>query len=204
MASRYTWILDPGHGGLGPGGEYLTPGKRSPQVPPGIYEGDFNRRVCQEIVALCQDFDVTVTNPGPVNCGLRERAEYINQLQKVRKNCVLLSIHANAAKGNGWSSAHGATIFHHPKNKGGKALAEWVLNSFDQHVRVDTLRGIKPARFAILSKTRSIPGVLIECGFMTNRLDATHLASPEGQFEIAFAVTEMVKSFEDRETGINL
>ena len=149
-------------------------------------------------------FVVDITNPGPVNCGLRERAEYINGLQKVRKNCVLISVHANAAGKKGWSSAHGATIFHHPRNKGGRALAEWVLDSIDQHVRVDTTRGIKTARFAILSKTRSLPGILIECGFMTNELEAKHLASPEGQFEVAFAIAQVIKLFEDVETGVDL
>jgi len=194
--SRYTWILDPGHGGVGPGGEYLTPGKRSPEVPPGIYEGEFNRQICSLVESLCLDYDTTTTNPGPVNCGLKERTDYINGLQKVRGNCILLSIHANASGRGGWSTVYGSTVFYHPKNKKGKPLAEWVLEAIDQHTPMNITRGVKPSRFTILSKTRSMPGVLVECGFMTNKSEARFLASSDGQSQIANAIFETIKTVE--------
>ena len=52
--SRYTWLLDPGHGGF-IDGVYQTAGKRSPEFPDGsrLYEGEFNRDVVSRIMDLC-------------------------------------------------------------------------------------------------------------------------------------------------------
>lgn len=195
-ASKYTWILDPGHGGLGPGGEYLTPGKRSPEVPPGIFEGAFNREICKRVVKLVPGVTTTITNPGPVDAGLGRRAKYVNALQAVRGNCVLLSIHANAMGRTRWHRAHGATVFFHPRNPKGKALAKWALDEIGHHTEVDITRGVKSARFTILSKTRAIPGALVECGFMTHPAEAQYLASADGQFEIAFAISQLIANCE--------
>jgi len=51
--SRYTWLLDPGHGGI-IDGVYQTAGKRSPRFPDGsiLYEGEFNRDVVKRIMQL--------------------------------------------------------------------------------------------------------------------------------------------------------
>lgn len=193
--SRYTWILDPGHGGLGPGWEYLTPGKRSPEVPPGIHEGEFNRDICRMIVDMLPDaITTTVTNPGPVNAGLIARLQYIRALQKVRGNCVLLSVHANAARGKGWSGANGAVVFHHPKNKSGKVLADQMIEALDENTSLSVDRGIKTARFAML--TSGVPSILVECGFMTNPIEAEYLASSGGRQCIADSFYDLIQYFE--------
>ena len=57
--SKYTWLLDPGHGGI-IDGVYQTAGKRSPKFPDGsvLYEGEFNRDVVGRIIKLCQDNNI--------------------------------------------------------------------------------------------------------------------------------------------------
>lgn len=195
---QYTWILDPGHGGLGPGGEYLTPGKRSPEVPPGIFEGEFNRDIARRVVELCDGLDMTITNPGPVNAGLLARVNYARGLQKVRKNCVFISIHANAA-GNGkrWrNDAQGVVVFHHKWDAKGKVLAKWMIESFQVHTGIDVTRGIKTAMFSVLTGTRMMPSILIECDFMTHEERAKFLASPEGREKIAYAIARIIHQME--------
>ena len=51
--SKYTWILDNGHGGV-IDGVYQTKGKRSPKFENGdvLYEGVFNRRVVKKLSEL--------------------------------------------------------------------------------------------------------------------------------------------------------
>jgi len=51
--SRYTWLLDPGHGGF-IDGVYQTAGKRSPMFPDGsqVFEGEFNRDIVRRIIDL--------------------------------------------------------------------------------------------------------------------------------------------------------
>jgi N-acetylmuramoyl-L-alanine amidase len=199
MNSKYTWILDPGHGGLGPRGEYLTPGKRSPSVPPGIYEGEFNRDICRRVAELCDNYVTTITNPGPANMGLRARTKYARALHRERGNCIFMSIHANAAKGNGWVPTNGAVVFHHPRDIQGKALAEWLLDAVDAYTLLNTTRGVKTARFSVLSGTRAMPSVLIECGFMTDKIDAIYLATESGRDDVARAIYETISTYEKGE-----
>jgi len=146
---------------------------------------------------MCPDVMVTVTNPGPVNAGLRARVKYARALQKARGNCVFISIHANAASNSPrWTSANGVVVFHHPRDKQGRGMAEWVLEAFDAHTLVSTDRGIKTSRFTVLSGTQSMPSILVECGFMTNRMEALYLGSDCGQFEIANALTQVIANYE--------
>jgi N-acetylmuramoyl-L-alanine amidase len=73
------WILDPGHGGMA-FGHYMTPGKRSPQVPPGIYEGEFNRAIANS-VHDGNYLETIVTNPGPINISLKKRVSFVNSIK---------------------------------------------------------------------------------------------------------------------------
>lgn len=197
MTSRYTWILDPGHGGVDQNGVYLTAGKRSPRVPPGIYEGQFNREIAQRVIECCPGTTIAVTTPGPENLGLWERSAFARKLQAQSGNCILISIHANAAgDGATWNSARGATVFHHPDNAAGQRLATRILSSFGKFTALDVKRGIRQARFSVLAGTRAIPGVLVESGFMTHLEEAKYLASDAGKAAIALALATVIKDYE--------
>jgi N-acetylmuramoyl-L-alanine amidase len=195
--SRYTWILDPGHGGVDANGVYLTAGKRSPAVPPGIYEGQFNREVAQLVIDRCPGVSIAVTAPGPENLGLWDRSAFVRKLQAASGNCILISIHVNAAgDGSTWTSARGATVFHHPANAAGGRLAARVLRSIGTHTALDVKRGVRQARFSVLAGTLAIPGVLVESGFMTNLEEACYLASDAGKAAIALALATVIKDYE--------
>ena len=52
--SKYTWLLDAGHGGM-IDGEYQTAGKRSPEFEFGQYfEGVGNREIVKKMMAQCK------------------------------------------------------------------------------------------------------------------------------------------------------
>jgi len=197
MASRFTWVFDPGHGGISPGGLYLTPGKRSPEVPPGIYEGEFNRDMARRLQAHCEGagIDSTIISPGPINVRNLDRANFSNQLHRHRKNCVYLSIHANAS-GNGkeWNQAKGFVVFHYPGSKPGQDMAR----IFHHHLAQGPIssRGIKTARFTVLAKT-SHPAILVEYGFMTNMEDTAVLASQAGRVELAHHTFQAIQLAEN-------
>jgi N-acetylmuramoyl-L-alanine amidase len=195
--SRYTWILDPGHGGISPEGVYLTAGKRSPHVPPGIYEGQFNREIAQLVINRCPDTAIAITTSGPENIGLWDRAAFARRLQAQRGNCIFISIHANAAgDGATWNPAKGATVFHHPDSVAGQPLAARILRSLGDHTALDIKRGVRQARFSVLANTRGIPSVLVESGFMTNLDEARYLASDAGKAAIALALATVIRDYE--------
>jgi N-acetylmuramoyl-L-alanine amidase len=141
---------------------------------------------------MCQlaGISSTVTAPGPADISLGERVRYANEIHEDARNCIFLSIHANAA-GNGldWHPADGARFFHHPASFKGRKLAEQFRKDYHNMVsgvsRDDINDGkIKESYFAVLDKTK-MPAMLGECGFMTNEAEARYMASERGQIEIS-------------------
>lgn len=55
-------------------------------------------------------------------------------------------------------------------------------------------RGVKQAGFLVLSRT-TMPSVLIEVGFLTNKIEEDYLISEEGKKEIASSIFEAFKSY---------
>jgi N-acetylmuramoyl-L-alanine amidase len=197
MKSKHTWILDPGHGGIDPiSGQYVTAGKRSPAVPPGIFEGVFNRAVMEAVSGrlIALNINHATTSPGWIDTLLKDRVKNVKRLQSINGNCVLISIHANAAPGAGWSSARGTVVFtrrnfNQPENTLAEMLSQWagVLTELPS-------RGVKRANFTML--VVPCPAVLIECGFMTNRIEAEFMASPEGVERIAESIVQTIVHWE--------
>lgn len=181
------FILDAGHGGMA-FGHYLTPGKRSPEVPPGIYEGEFNRDVCSMVAGICRGvIDVEFLNPGAINIPLTARVKYINQLYRKEKDIVLLSVHANAIGHGKWvDSARGyASFVAHNASETSNEFARLLRwNMIDTRM---SNRGEKCANFTIIKKTHC-PAVLLECGFMTHPSEAKRLASKSFRMSIALAI----------------
>jgi len=188
------WIIDPGHSGL-VDGFYLTQGKRSPEVPPGIYEGEFNRNIAFYIEHL-REGDTVITAQGPLNPTLASRTAFANMLHKKFGNCALISIHANAAQGNGWSPAQGLTVFTHPQPSPRSATLASLLEDELNRVNYTYSRGIRKARFTMLTKTQC-PSVLLELGFMTNKEEAERLADHYTQLKIAEAISRAMTSYEE-------
>ena len=62
-------------------------------------------------------------------------------------------------------------------------------------------RGVKQAGFLVLRQS-SMPSVLVETGFVSNKADANHLKSEEGQQEIANSILEAFRRFKNRNSGI--
>lgn len=190
------FLLDPGHGGMA-FEYYLTPGKRSPKVPPGIYEGEFNRRVCETLVTYANPDDIRILNiaPGPINIPLASRVSFVNQFAKHEK-CALISIHANAAGTTGWSEAKGFTIFHSKTaSKRSKELARLLGETLGKELEGKIpSRGIKQANHAITAQT-VCPAALIECGFMTNKEESQYLSTMDAVRTIAYGVYWAITRF---------
>jgi|TARA_A100000172_G_scaffold47074_2_gene29253 N-acetylmuramoyl-L-alanine amidase len=215
--SRYTWLLDAGHGGF-IDGEYQTAGKRSPAFPDGtiLYEGEFNRDVVKYIMksgrsrnmlkALGAKNELTMIDlvASQEDIPLRERVRRANKLQAEKGNCIYVSVHANAfGNGKDFNKAKGVCTFHHYGSGKGQILAE----SLQKHLADLTLfrdRGVRAndtwANFYVLRKTH-MPAVLSENGFMTNFDDATDLLDIGVRKRIAQAHVSMMLEIEENGLG---
>jgi N-acetylmuramoyl-L-alanine amidase len=91
-------ILDNGHGDN-------TPGKRSPVWPNGsqLFEYEFNRDIVKRIKSKLDSYNIdsVVLVPELDDISLAERCKRANKIYDNNKECVLLSIHANAGGGTG-------------------------------------------------------------------------------------------------------
>ena len=157
-------IIDAGHGPE-------TAGKRSPDGK--LREFHFTSHVAEEVKKLLTFGGHTVifSHQARFDVPLHERTQLANRL----KADIFVSIHANAY-GSSFNSANGVETFTYTKPQTAtKKLAYFIHSSLLLSTgRKD--RGIKQADFAVLRDT-SMPAILIECGFMTNRLEADLLKS---------------------------
>lgn len=195
--SKYRFILLAGHGGMA-FGHYMTAGKQSPEVPPGVYEGQFNRTICRTIDRYAENtgFSTEILNTGPYNIPQGDRVDLINNIHaKTGDKCILIVIHANAAGAPGWSSARGFGVFHSRNaSTRSKVLARMVEQSMRKGIESPS-RGIKIRGHGITTYTKC-PAILVECPFMTNRTEAEYLASERGQTEISEAIWNAIVEFD--------
>ncbi len=201
--SRYTWLLDPGHGGI-IDGVYQTAGKRSPKFPNGkiLYEGVFNRDVVGRIIKLCQDNDIDNINLVDTNedLSLRHRVTKANLFHKENRNSIYVSVHANAfGNGKDFNNAGGICSFHYYKSRNGKKLAETLQPHLAEKTGFKD-RGViandRWANFYVLRKTW-MPAVLSENGFMTNLANAEALMTCCVRQKIAEAHFTMIQEIEE-------
>jgi N-acetylmuramoyl-L-alanine amidase len=203
--SRKTYILDPGHGGLNPSGQYVTSGKRSPIWKDGsiYYEGVGNRQIAklvgEKLKALGIAFAFTVTPGEWEDVSLTERCKRANLLVAT-KECVLISIHSNAASS---PLAQGFEVFTSPgQNKSDQYATIWYKIMAKEF---PTLKGRpdnsdrdpdKEARFNMIMSPKC-PSFLVETMFHTNENECRILMSADGRERIAKVIVATIQEIEN-------
>jgi N-acetylmuramoyl-L-alanine amidase len=125
-----------------------------------------------------------------------------------RENAVILMEDDYLQKYEGFdpNSSESYIIFELMQNKHLEqsiTLASEIQNSFAAANRRN--RGVKQAGFLVLRKT-SMPAVLIELGFISNRDEEKFMASNEGRIELAKSIFSAFSTFKndyDRKNGDN-
>lgn len=189
--SNYVFLLDNGHGGV-IDGVYQTKGKRSPKFDDGsvLYEGEFNRDVVNRISKGLTELGIEhiVLVPELQDITLGERIRRANKIQQEKGNTVLISVHANAYL-NDWNNANGVDVFYLEQDgkfsKTGKRLAELMQVFLVEATKLRD-RGAKGRNFYVLRRS-SMPAILTENGFMTNKNEARLLMSDEFRQRVANA-----------------
>ncbi len=74
-------------------------------------------------------------------------------------------------------------------------FAEMLHNQFSNHSIISS-RGVKQAGFYVLVGA-SMPNVLVEMGFLSNKKDAEYLSSKNGQTEIANKIFNAIKNYRE-------
>lgn len=190
---RLVILLDNGHAAS-------TPGKRSPNEAgePQFFEYEFNRDIARRVASMLESLGFTVKMLVPerdVDVTLTERANRANFycLEYGIKNCLFLSIHANAA-GNGskWMTAKGWSCYTSKGETASDPYAEIFMREAEK-VLVPMGRTIRKysqqkysweENFTVLVKTKC-PAILTENLFYDNHDEKRFLMSEEGRNAIA-------------------
>ena len=173
-----------------------TPGKCSPDKK--FFEYQYSREVCKAIRDILknsgynvfidiEDDDLQV-NQSQELC---LRCKVVNDLQKVYKNCIYVSIHVNAAGSDGkWHNATGWEAYTSVGVTSADRLAECLYKSAKKNLigkklRVDKTDGDqdKEYNFYVLKHTLC-PAVLTENFFQDSKSDVQYLTSDEGFHQI--------------------
>lgn len=191
-------ILDNGHGNN-------TEGKRSPIWKDGtqLFEYEFNRDIVKRIKNKLDKNNIQsfILVPELEDISLSERCKRVNKFCKENKNCILISIHANAFNGtaNGWECY--TSIGDTKADKYASILYEEAKIYFkDKNIRTDYSDNDpdKESSFYILKHT-ICPAILIENFFMDNESDCKYILSEEGRDNISNMIVSAILKFKNYE-----
>ena len=183
--------IDPGHGGRDSGTMYGN-----------ILEKDLNLEISLELeqelgkrgamVYLTRDKDEDLSS---IYDARKKRGDLYRRIllisDKEKSVDLYLSIHINWYDNPYWG---GAEVLYHPINKNNKILGEIIMNNFKRDL--GTKRTLKRTNL-YMYKNLNIPGVLIECGFLSNYRDRTSMQDKEYQALIAKSITNSVIEYFD-------
>ena len=197
--SKYTWLIDNGHGGI-VDGEYTTaPKKMYDHGDFTFYEGVWNRLVAKTLCDYLASAQIKhkLLVPQEEDISLGERVRRANELHLNKDEPVIfLSIHANGGGGVGYE------IFTSVGQTQSDIVADYLFDGFEgifpnKRQRVDLRDGDKDkeAHFYVLKNT-NCPAVLTESGFMDNYDEAKFMLTDEGITKYAKAHFEGIKLYE--------
>lgn len=195
---KKVWLLDAGHGGIDPQGNYVTAPNKMYKHPDGtvIYEGKYNREVRDELIKLIvKDWNMEwfIVNHGYEDMPLHKRTDYANKLNETHNGrCVYLSIHGNAGGGKGFEvyTSVGET-------ESDKIAALWI-DEMNKTFPGRADRGEKDRNFHVVRET-TCPAILTENFFMDTLDDCKLMLSQEGQQKVALAHYNMMKRVDNEE-----
>ena len=173
-----------------------TPGKCSPDKK--FFEYKYSREICKAVRAILEEYGYKVfidieDDDLPVNSSkeLSLRCKAVNDLQKVYKNCIYVSVHVNAA-GNGskWMNATGWSAYTSVGVTSADKLATCLYDAAKKNLKGKKLRTDFTDKdidlesdFYVLKHT-NCPAVLTENFFQDNKDDVAYLTSNQGFHEI--------------------
>ena len=185
-------LIDPGHGGID-GGAISCTGK-----PESIYNLEISLRL-RDLLAflghktkMTREKDVSIYAEGETIAqkkvsDLKERVRIANS----EENMLLLSIHQNTFSD---SRYHGAQVFY-AKTVGSRELAEAMQNTLLMHLNPGSNRKTKRSDGIYLLEHIQCPGILIECGFLSNPQEEFRLESTDYQKRLCCVIAGTVSQY---------
>jgi N-acetylmuramoyl-L-alanine amidase len=194
-AFAYKVVLDPGHGGSDPGATGVG----------GLRETDVNLDITLKVrqALLDRGYEVVLTRTNDTFLSLAQRVEFTNEQQAD----LFVSIHANAHSS---SNANGTMVLYYdnaypqedyPASSNmtkltpySKDLAQHVQDALLAQAGTKDL-GLTPSAVYV-ARMGTIPSILVETAFLTNKSDAALLASDAMRSKMALGIANGISAYE--------
>lgn len=192
IPGRTCVVIDPGHGGIDGGATSCT----------GVLESQLNLEIGLRLndlmnflgydTLMIRTSDTSVYTEGNTIAAqkvsdLKQRVKTVNS----RSDALLVSIHQNTFTDSQYS---GAQVFY-ARDDQSRALAQTVQTSLIQTLNPGSQRKIKPSDGIYLMQNITKPGILIECGFLTNPQEEALLRSEAYQQKLACVIACCVSKY---------
>lgn len=192
-------VIDPGHGGNDEGAQSAD-----------MKEKDISLDIALRMERIFQQYDllVVLTRRSDVYVPLAERTAIANQYD----HSVFVSIHANqsaeataagvetyctserSSPGFSWNWVSLSLTPPGPEADGGRTLAAAIQDSVTANLPVSN-RGVKGRSLYVLSHVQN-PAALVECGFLSNPVDAENLKNPNFRQQLAASIVRGILDYE--------
>ncbi|MBR6378285.1 MAG: N-acetylmuramoyl-L-alanine amidase [Oscillospiraceae bacterium] len=181
-----TVVVDPGHGGEDGGAVSLT----------GRRESEINLEISLRVrdllgflgfpVVMTRQTDVSIHSPQAATLSERKVSDLKNRVKLVGEqgDAVLLSIHQNIYSEGIY---RGAQVFYGP-SRGSQRLAEELQGLFTSRLDPSNHRQAKEIQSIYLLNNIRCPGVLIECGFLSNPAEEALLQREDHQKKLSAVI----------------
>ena len=188
-AEEHCFIIDAGHGGIDGGATSCT----------GVLESQLNLEIAVRLndlfhflgykTEMIRTTDTSIYTSGNTIAAqklsdLKERVRIVN---KDDRN-ILISLHQNTFSNQKYS---GAQVFY-SQSEGSKMLADTVQSALVTALNPDSRRTAKKGEGIYLLQHIEQPGILIECGFLSNTQEEALLRSSAYQKKLCGVITTSI------------
>ena len=183
--------IDEGHGGIDGGAVSIS----------GTPESEINLQISQRLndlfhllgyrTVMLRNTDTSLHTEGN-SISAQKVSDLKHRVQMITEQnaTLLISIHQNTFSNKRYS---GAQVFYHSDEKS-LSLASALQNNFIQTLNPSSKRKPKAAQGIYLMEHISCPGILIECGFLTNAQEEARLKSADYQKQLCCVIAATVSS----------
>lgn len=178
-----TVVIDPGHGGRDPGKEGVN----------GVLEKDINLAIALYLKECYERVGINVILTRTEDVGLYEEDDNNKKSSDMKKRCeivenakpdIVISIHQNSYIDE---EVNGAQVFHYEGSENGRILATYIQNRLGL-IEGMNKRPVKANNEYYILRNTSFPTVIVECGFLSNKMEAGLLCDEEYQQSVANAI----------------
>lgn len=191
VVQGYKVIIDAGHGGMDGGA----------QADDGTVEKDLNLKIALKLASVLRlnGYEVLMTRTEDVSTdnssSFYKKGDLQNRLKLMEENpdAIFVSIHLNKFT---TSAASGAQVFYSQNAEISKELGQEIQQSIIELIQPENTRVIKKGtNSTYILKNATVPTVIVECGFISNKAELELLKNEEYQNKMSFAIAAGIMNF---------